>query len=144
VSATNFGSREKITGLFFPAKRPAAIVTPHAGTTRDIVQLSLDLGGFPVQLSDTAGLREASDEVEKQGIERARLSAKRADLIILVASAPSILDSKEENFDDSLTNYINSCGLDVKVEDCIVVLNKVDLISQFSKVNYIQIDLHNC
>jgi hypothetical protein len=54
------------------AQREAAIVTHIPGTTRDILELSLDIGGLPVLVADTAGLRDATDEVEKIGIERAR------------------------------------------------------------------------
>jgi len=54
------------------AQREAAIVTHVPGTTRDIVELSLDIGGLPVLVADTAGLRDTTDEVEKIGIERAR------------------------------------------------------------------------
>jgi predicted GTPase len=54
------------------ARREAAIVTHVPGTTRDILELSLDIGGLPVLVSDTAGLRETADEVEQIGIERAR------------------------------------------------------------------------
>lgn len=54
-----------------PAQRPAAIVTPHAGTTRDILELSLDIAGLPIRVSDTAGLRGTEDEVERIGVGRA-------------------------------------------------------------------------
>ncbi len=54
------------------AQREAAIVTPVPGTTRDILELSLDIGGLPVIISDTAGLRATTDLVESIGIERAR------------------------------------------------------------------------
>jgi tRNA modification GTPase len=54
------------------AQREAAIVTHVPGTTRDVLELSLDIGGLPVLVADTAGLRETTDEVEKIGIERAR------------------------------------------------------------------------
>ena len=53
-------------------QRPAAIVSPIAGTTRDVVETSLDIGGFPVVLSDTAGLRDSPDLVEREGVRRAR------------------------------------------------------------------------
>lgn len=52
-------------------QRPAAIVSPIAGTTRDVVETPLDIGGFPVLLSDTAGLRETDDYVEREGVVRA-------------------------------------------------------------------------
>ena len=54
------------------AQRDAAIVTHVPGTTRDILELSLDIGGLPILVADTAGLRDTTDEVEKIGIERAR------------------------------------------------------------------------
>ena len=53
------------------AQREAAIVTPIPGTTRDILELSLDIGGLPVVVADTAGLRKTEDEVEKIGVRRA-------------------------------------------------------------------------
>ena len=59
----------------FPtAQRDAAIVTPIPGTTRDILSLSLDIGGLPVIISDTAGLRKTQDVIENIGIERAHLA----------------------------------------------------------------------
>jgi hypothetical protein len=57
--------------IFVVAQREAAIVTPIPGTTRDILELSLDIGGLPVVIADTAGLRKTEDVVEKIGIERA-------------------------------------------------------------------------
>ena len=62
------------------ARREAAIVSPTAGTTRDIIEVHLDIGGYPVMLADTAGLRDAGDEIESEGIRRARARAARADL----------------------------------------------------------------
>lgn len=58
--------------LLHPGQRPAAIVSPIAGTTRDVVETPLDIGGFPVLLSDTAGLRDSLDLVEREGVRRAR------------------------------------------------------------------------
>jgi tRNA modification GTPase len=66
------------------AKRSAAIVSPHAGTTRDIVEVHLDLGGFPVTVIDTAGLRDTADPVEEEGVRRARARAKESDLVLWV------------------------------------------------------------
>lgn len=64
-----------------------AIVTPEAGTTRDVVTAALTIGDFPVQLADTAGLRDATETIEKIGIERAGATAETADLIIALTSA---------------------------------------------------------
>ncbi len=72
------------------ARREAAIVSPYAGTTRDVIEVHLDLGGLPVTLLDTAGIRETGDPVEMEGVRRARERAAAADLILWVvdASAP--------------------------------------------------------
>jgi tRNA modification GTPase len=64
------------------ARREAAIVSPHAGTTRDVIEVQLDLDGYPVVLLDTAGIRETSDPVEEEGVRRARDRAAEADLVL--------------------------------------------------------------
>jgi tRNA modification GTPase len=69
------------------ARREAAIVSEEAGTTRDIVEVTLDLGGVPVILSDTAGIREAEGKVEKEGIRRALAHARDADLVLWLTDA---------------------------------------------------------
>ncbi len=69
------------------AQREAAIVSPHAGTTRDVIEVALDLAGFPVILRDTAGLREAADPVEQEGVRRAWNAVTQADLVLWVADA---------------------------------------------------------
>ncbi|RFC66523.1 tRNA uridine-5-carboxymethylaminomethyl(34) synthesis GTPase MnmE [Fulvimarina endophytica] len=79
VGAPNAGKSSLLNAL---ADRDAAIVTDVPGTTRDVISVTLDLGGLPVVLSDTAGIREAGDEVEAIGIERARKAMDEADLIL--------------------------------------------------------------
>ncbi len=69
------------------ARREAAIVSPYAGTTRDIIEVHLDLGGYPVMLLDTAGIRESVDPVEAEGVRRARERAAEADLVLWVTDA---------------------------------------------------------
>ncbi len=69
------------------AKREAAIVSPFAGTTRDVIEVHLDLGGYPVTLLDTAGMRETEDPVEQEGVRRARERAAAADLVLWVTEA---------------------------------------------------------
>jgi tRNA modification GTPase len=66
------------------ARREAAIVSPYAGTTRDVIEVHLDLGGYPVVLLDTAGIRESDDPVEQEGIRRAQARAAAADLVLWV------------------------------------------------------------
>jgi tRNA modification GTPase len=69
------------------AKRSAAIVSPYAGTTRDIIEVHLDLGGFPVTILDSAGMRETDDPVEEEGVRRARARAAASDLVLWVTDA---------------------------------------------------------
>ena len=66
------------------ARREAAIVSPYPGTTRDVIEVHLDLGGYPVTLLDTAGIRESDDPVEQEGVRRARGRAADADLVLWV------------------------------------------------------------
>lgn len=72
------------------ARREAAIVSPIAGTTRDVVEVRLVLAGFPVWVADTAGLREASDAIEAEGVRRALARAEEADLRIWVSDAADV------------------------------------------------------
>ena len=69
------------------AKREAAIVSPYAGTTRDVIEVHLDLAGLPVTFLDTAGIRETDDPVEREGVRRARERAAGADLILWIVEA---------------------------------------------------------
>ena len=77
----------KSTLLNALAGREVAIVSAEAGTTRDAVTVDLELGGYPVQLIDTAGLRETGDPVEREGIARARARAASADLVLWLHAA---------------------------------------------------------
>ena len=69
------------------ARREAAIVSPYAGTTRDVIEVHLDLAGWPVTLLDTAGIRDTDDPVELEGVRRARDRAAAADLVLWVVEA---------------------------------------------------------
>jgi tRNA modification GTPase len=70
------------------ARREVAIVSPHAGTTRDIIEVHLDLDGYPVTVIDTAGIRATDDPVEQEGVLRARTRAAEADLVLWLVDAP--------------------------------------------------------
>ena len=72
------------------ARREVAIVSPHAGTTRDVIEVQLDLDGYPVTVIDTAGIRETDDPVEQEGVRRARARAAEADLVLWLADAPTL------------------------------------------------------
>jgi tRNA modification GTPase len=67
------------------ARREVAIVSPHAGTTRDVIEVQLDLAGYPVTVIDTAGIRDTDDPVEQEGVRRARARAGEADLVLWLA-----------------------------------------------------------
>jgi tRNA modification GTPase len=69
------------------ARREVAIVSPHAGTTRDVIEVQLDLDGYPVTVIDTAGVRETDDPVEQEGVRRARARAADADLVLWMTDA---------------------------------------------------------
>jgi len=71
------------------ARREAAIVSPYAGTTRDVIEVHLDLDGYPVTLIDTAGIRETDDPVEQEGVRRARDRSASADLVLWLADDDS-------------------------------------------------------
>jgi tRNA modification GTPase len=76
------------------ARREVAIVSPHAGTTRDIIEVQLDLDGYPVTVIDTAGIRETDDPVEREGVRRARAGVAEADLVLWLVDA-----QHEKSFD---------------------------------------------
>src|SRR5690606_17997313 len=82
LGAPNAGKSSLLNAL---ARRDVAIVTAEPGTTRDLIELRLDLDGFPVTLVDTAGLRETTGIVESEGIRRARARADAADLILFLS-----------------------------------------------------------
>ncbi|MCK8786036.1 tRNA uridine-5-carboxymethylaminomethyl(34) synthesis GTPase MnmE [Roseomonas sp. NAR14] len=91
VGAPNAGKSSLLNAL---AGREAAIVSARAGTTRDVVEVRLELAGVPVTLADTAGLREAADEIEAEGIRRALERAGRADLVLAVFAADRAPDAE--------------------------------------------------
>ncbi len=74
------------------ARRDAAIVSATPGTTRDLIEVHLDLGGYPVTVIDTAGLRETGDEIEAEGVRRARARAASADLTLYLQAAGTVAD----------------------------------------------------
>ncbi len=88
VGAPNVGKSSLLNAL---ARREAAIVSPVPGTTRDLIEVHIEIGGVPVTLVDTAGLRESGDAIEMEGVRRARARAVSADLAVHIvdASAPA-------------------------------------------------------
>ncbi|CAI5798998.1 tRNA modification GTPase GTPBP3, mitochondrial [Podarcis lilfordi] len=120
---TNAGKSSLLNHL---CQKPAAIVSPIAGTTRDVVEAALNIGGFPVVLSDTAGLRDTSDVVEMEGVNRARQRVEVADLVLAVLDAAEVAQKP---------NQLVPALLDILPPDdpkgtrlYLLVLNKMDLL----------------
>jgi tRNA modification GTPase len=116
----------KSTLLNLLAKREAAIVSPYAGTTRDVIEVHLDLAGWPVTLLDTAGIRDTEDPVELEGVRRARERAAAADLVLWV------VDSRDSpNFGAAATaNEAESTGKAESRPPTWLIRNKIDLIER--------------
>jgi tRNA modification GTPase len=90
IGSPNVGKSSLLNAL---AQREAAIVTDIAGTTRDVIEVHLDLGGYPVTVLDTAGLRQSEDLVESEGIRRALAAANDADLVLHLVNGDSSVES---------------------------------------------------
>ncbi|XP_038858853.1 tRNA modification GTPase GTPBP3, mitochondrial isoform X3 [Salvelinus namaycush] len=122
-------------GVLNQGQRPAAIVSPIAGTTRDIVETSLDIGGFPVLLSDTAGLRDSSDSVEREGVRRARQRVEQADLTLVVVDSTQ-LPPDPQLVPAFLQEYLSTvlpspeAGMKAASDRVLLVLNKSDLVPE--------------
>jgi tRNA modification GTPase len=111
IGPPNVGKSSLINAL---AKRDVAIVAEVAGTTRDVIEVKLDLGGYAVIVADTAGLREAADAIESEGVRRALERARSSDLVLL------LLDSSAREPHRGLPeNVVGNAAL--------IVWNKVDL-----------------
>jgi len=109
AGAPNAGKSSLMNAL---AKRDVAIVSEEAGTTRDVIEVHLDLGGVPVILTDTAGLREAAGQVEAEGVRRALARAEAADVVVWLVDA---------------TAPVWEPPAALKAKSCVVALNKIDL-----------------
>ncbi|MEQ8507969.1 MAG: tRNA uridine-5-carboxymethylaminomethyl(34) synthesis GTPase MnmE [Rhodospirillaceae bacterium] len=99
------------------AKRDAAIVSETAGTTRDVIEVHMDLAGYPVLVADTAGLRDTEDAIEDEGVRRAKGRAEHADVLI------ALLDGATYPDRDPAT-------IDLITPETFVVVNKADLLDQ--------------
>ena len=129
VGPSNAG---KSSLLNYLSKRDAAIVSEIAGTTRDVIETHLNLDGYPVVLSDTAGIRESKNEIEKKGIKIALNRAEDADLRLVIVSAKNV-------------DFTNVLKVLLK-KDAILVINKSDLIkgklnNKFKKYEHILLSI---
>ncbi|KAK3562253.1 hypothetical protein QTP86_033372 [Hemibagrus guttatus] len=128
AGSTNAGKSSLFNLL---CQRPAAIVSPVPGTTRDVVETPLDIGGFPVLLSDTAGLRETDDCVEQEGVQRALKRVEMADLTLVVVDSTQ-LPQEPPMVPGFLNDYLNNVLPKKPEQDhvpqCLLILNKSDLL----------------
>ncbi|MEG5060930.1 tRNA uridine-5-carboxymethylaminomethyl(34) synthesis GTPase MnmE [Microcoleus sp. A2-C5] len=107
------------------SKSDRAIVTDLPGTTRDVVESQLVVGGIPVQVLDTAGIRETEDKVEKIGVERSRAAAKQADLVLLTIDAESGWTAGDWEIYEQ-----------VKHRQLIIIINKIDLVKTIPELPF--------
>ena len=131
VGPTNAGKSSLLNNL---SNREVAIVSEIAGTTRDVIETHLNIDGYPVVISDTAGIRNSKDEIEKKGIKLSLNKAENADLKLVVVDAKSV----------DLSGFLN----DLLKNNAILVINKSDLLNgkldpDVSKFNHVLISLKN-
>lgn len=118
VGRPNVGKSSLLNALL---RQERAIVTPIAGTTRDLVEESANIGGIPVVIVDTAGIRESVDLAERIGVERARNAASSADLVLFVLDATLAFTSEDESILQQL--------LRAEEIPILAVLNKCDIVA---------------
>jgi tRNA modification GTPase len=129
LGPTNAG---KSSLLNYLSNRDVAIVSEIAGTTRDVIETHLNIDGYPVIVSDTAGIRESKNEIEKKGIKLSLNRAEEADLKLVV------VDAKKLDFTDILKGLLD--------QNAILVINKSDLLekeidSELKKINHVLISI---
>ena len=129
LGPTNVGKSSLLNHL---SNRDVAIVSEIAGTTRDVIETHLNIDGYPVIVSDTAGIRDSKNEIEKKGIKLSLSRAEEADLKLVV------VDVKNLDFTDILKGLLD--------ENAILVINKSDLLDgdidpEIKKLNYVLISI---
>ena len=129
IGPTNAGKSSLLNHL---SNRDVAIVSEISGTTRDVIETHLNIDGYPVVVSDTAGIRESKNDIEKKGIKLALKKAEDADLKLIV------VDAKSPNFKGVLKDLMD--------ESAILVINKSDLLhdslsSEIKKINHVLISV---
>lgn len=135
VGEPNVGKSSLLNHL---VQRNAAIVTPVAGTTRDIIELSANISGYPVLIADTAGITDDTEDiVEAEGVRRARKHVVNADFVVVVVDA-SVFAASGRTYGDYIREYLSSLGIHELLTKmgkrrCIVVMNKRDLLKEEDK-----------
>lgn len=124
VGPPNVGKSSLLNAI---ARRDVAIVTEHAGTTRDILETDIDLHGYKVTFADTAGLRETHDPVERIGVERARSYATTADLVLHLTDDPANRDLLQRSEGGSITVLTKADlrAADIEAQSRVVAISSV-------------------
>ncbi len=125
VGNTNAGKSTLLNALL---KEDRAIVSDIEGTTRDVIEDTINLGGFTFRFIDTAGIRTTKDRIESMGIERTFSKMKQAEVVILMLDA----NQKIEQLNDSITDVNNTINRDT--QQLIVCINKIDLIENTTAI----------
>lgn len=110
------------------SRKPLSIVSPEPGTTRDVLETPVDLAGFPVLLSDTAGLREGVGAVEQEGVRRARQRLEQADIILGVLDASDLTSPSSRSFLDTVVAPLVAQSPNRVAQRFLLLLNKSDLL----------------
>ncbi|EGC35443.1 hypothetical protein DICPUDRAFT_152248 [Dictyostelium purpureum] len=132
VGPPNSGKSSLINLL---SNRKASIVSPIAGTTRDIVEVTLDIGGYPVVIGDTAGLRlSTNDIIEKEGIEMAKDRFNQSDIKLFLFDSNQLFNLDNNSNDNELENLLNFID-----NETIIIFNKFDLIKNSSQDKWSQL-----
>ncbi len=131
IGPTNAGKSSLLNHL---SNRDVAIVSEIAGTTRDVIEVHLNIDGYPVIVSDTAGIRKSKSEIEKKGIKLALKKAEEADLNLIV------IEPKKLDFTDFLKDIIKPNSILV-INKC--DLEKVSLTEQMKKLDHVIISVKN-
>ncbi|ERE87155.1 tRNA modification GTPase GTPBP3 [Cricetulus griseus] len=128
VVVTGPSNAGKSTLVNLLSQKPVSIVSPEPGTTRDVLETPVDLAGFPVLLSDTAGLREGVGAVEQEGVRRARQRLEQADIILGVLDASDLASPSSRSFLDTVVAPLVAQSPDSVVQRLLLLLNKSDLL----------------
>lgn len=125
IGPPNSGKSSLINYLL---KREVAIVSPIAGTTRDVVEAHIDIGGYPLIIQDTAGIRENSDDIiEKEGIKKSLSSASKADILIFMNAVNDLTQIVEQ--DEVLGSQMSSLVKDKENNNEVIsLINKIDIL----------------
>ena len=148
VGKPNVGKSSLLNALL---KEKRAIVTDVPGTTRDVIEEYINLDGIPIRITDTAGIRDTEDVVEKIGVEKSKEKIEEADLIILMLDASRDIDEEDKAIIDKIKNrkyivLLNKIDLDMEISQEVIndLDNKIDISAKTGKgIDDLKIEIKN-